>query len=149
MVNHSEAELDAVFAALAHPARRAILQRLARGGATAGELAAPFRVSLPAISKHLRVLENAGLLQRRIDGRIHRIGLGSKPLLVATRWLEEHRRFWEPRLDALVRYLEQPPQEEESSWKARRPRRPSHSGSNAASPRPPRESSRRGRRRKP
>jgi DNA-binding transcriptional ArsR family regulator len=148
MVNYSEDALDAAFAALSHPVRRAILKRLARGGATAGELAEPFRLSLPAISRHLRVLETAGMLRRRVDGRIHRIGIEPGPLREAALWLEEHRRFWEPRLDALVKYLEGTPREEDAAWKHRKPAPTSRSGSSARSPRRPSGSSRHGRRRK-
>lgn len=104
----NESRLDAVFAALADPTRRAILERLAGSGATVTQLAEPFDMSLPAVSKHLRVLERAGLLKRRVAGRTHRIGLATEPLNEATRWLEEHRRFWEPRLDRLAAYLEKP-----------------------------------------
>lgn len=104
MVNYSSA-LDATFSALADPTRRAILSRLARGERTVSELAAPFDVSLPAISKHLRVLEGAGLLVREKDGRVRRCHLAPRPLHDASRWIERYRRFWEEsfqRLDALL-----------------------------------------------
>ncbi|HTO91851.1 MAG TPA: metalloregulator ArsR/SmtB family transcription factor [Candidatus Sulfotelmatobacter sp.] len=148
MVNYLEAELDAIFGALAHPIRRAMLSRLSHGGATVGELAAPFQLSAPAISRHLRVLESAGLLERRIDGRIHRIGLSPAPLREAMAWLEEHRRFWEPRLDRLVQYLESSTAKEESSWHRKNSARTSRFVSNARSRRRPRGSTRRGRKRK-
>jgi DNA-binding transcriptional ArsR family regulator len=110
MVNYSVAShntpLDATFGALADPTRRAILARLARGGATVTELAAPFDVSLPAVSKHLRVLESAGLLHREIDGRIHRCRLAPRPMKDAAAWIETYRVFWEGQLDALANYLE-------------------------------------------
>jgi DNA-binding transcriptional ArsR family regulator len=144
MVKYSEDELDSVFSALSHPTRRAILGRLSRNGATVGELAEPFDLSPPAISRHLRVLESAGLLQRRVDGRIHRIGLAPGPLQEAAQWLEEHRRFWEPRLDALVRYVEETTKEEEATWKPRKSARTSRSGSSGRSPRRPTRSSRHG-----
>ena len=105
MVKHSQSALDATFAALADPTRRAILSRLATRERTVTELAAPFDVSLPAISKHLRVLERAGLLVQEKDGRIRRCQLSAQPLHDATEWLERYRRFWEEsfqRLDALL-----------------------------------------------
>jgi DNA-binding transcriptional ArsR family regulator len=111
MVNYSEAfagtePLDATFGALADPTRRAILARLARGEATVTELAKPFDVSLPAVSKHLRVLESAGLLRREIDGRIHRCRLAPAPMKEAAAWIATYRAFWEAQLDALANYLE-------------------------------------------
>jgi DNA-binding transcriptional ArsR family regulator len=110
MVNYSaarnDAPLDATFGALSDPTRRAILARLARGEATVTELAAPFDVSLPAVSKHLRVLESAGLLRREIDGRIHRCRLAPRPMKDAAAWIETYRVFWEGQLDALANYLE-------------------------------------------
>jgi DNA-binding transcriptional ArsR family regulator len=98
--------LDATFGALADPTRRAILARLTLGEATVNELAAPFDVSLPAVSKHLRVLESAGLLQREIDGRIHRCRLAAQPMKDAAAWIETYRAFWEAQLDALANYLD-------------------------------------------
>jgi DNA-binding transcriptional ArsR family regulator len=110
MVNYSadsdNTPLDTTFGALADPTRRAILARLARGEATVTELAAPFDVSLPAVSKHLRVLESAGLLRREIDGRIHRCRLAPQPMKDAAAWIETYRIFWEAQLDALANYLE-------------------------------------------
>lgn len=105
MVKHSTERLDAVFAALADPTRRRILQDLARGEATVTELAEPHDMSLPAISKHLRVLEEAGLISRAIEGRVHRLQLNSKPMSEAFAWLELYRRFWEERFDALDKIL--------------------------------------------
>lgn len=102
----SEAELDAVFAALADPTRRRIVVRLAGGPATVGELAEPFAMSLPAVSKHIRVLEDAGLLQRTRDGRVHRISLDARPLASASAFLDHYRCFWEESLEQLARYLE-------------------------------------------
>jgi DNA-binding transcriptional ArsR family regulator len=98
--------LDAVFSALADPTRRRILARLARGTATVGELAEPFAMSLPAVSKHLGVLERAGLLRREVDGRIHRCSLDGKPLDAAAAFIEHHRVFWRDQLDRLADYLE-------------------------------------------
>jgi DNA-binding transcriptional ArsR family regulator len=106
MVTNTE-RLDLVFAALADPTRRAILQRLRRGEATVGQLARPFDVSRPAISKHLDVLEHAGLVHRRRDGRTSRCRLDAAPLRQADAWTERYRVYWEGRLDALASYLEE------------------------------------------
>ena len=104
MVNN-QTRLDAAFSALADPTRRAILARLALGERTVSEIASPFPVSLPAISRHLRVLEDAGLVRRRKDGREHRCSIGTEGLRHAAGWLEEYRIFWAARLDALAEYL--------------------------------------------
>ena len=98
--------LDLTFGALSDPIRRAILDRLADGAATVGEIARPFDVSRPAISKHLRVLERAGLVRRTRDGRVSRCALDAAPMREAAEWVEHYRAFWERRLDALARYLE-------------------------------------------
>lgn len=111
MVNRRR-PLDATFAALADPTRRAILSRLARGDASVGELARPFDVSAPAISKHLRVLERAGLLAQDRCGRIRRCRLRPAPLRSAAAWIERHRRYWTQQLDALADFLESPPADE-------------------------------------
>jgi DNA-binding transcriptional ArsR family regulator len=97
--------LDAVFAALADPTRRAILARLAEGDTSVNDLAEPFALSQPAISKHLKVLENAGLVSRGRDAQRRPRRLEAKPLAEATDWLEKYRRFWENRfqhLDSLL-----------------------------------------------
>lgn len=99
-------DLDAVFAALAHPIRRAILEQLAGGDATVSQLAEPHKVSLPAISKHLRVLEDAGLLKVEPEGRVHRCRLDAAPLSAAFGWLTRYRVLWEDRFDRLARHLE-------------------------------------------
>ncbi|MFL5821422.1 MAG: ArsR/SmtB family transcription factor [Solirubrobacteraceae bacterium] len=99
-------ELDAVFGALADPTRRAIVERLIEGEATVSELAEPFDVSLPAISRHLRVLGDAGLLARRKDGRVHRCRLVDDPLREAIGWMVRYGSFWEDRLHALEGVLE-------------------------------------------
>lgn len=101
----SPARLDATFAALADPTRRAILTRLAAGEASVGELAQPFAMSQPAISKHLKVLERAGLVTRGKDAQRRPVRLEAAPLAQANSWLEEYRRIWEAnfgRLDALL-----------------------------------------------
>ena len=98
-------QLDSVFSALADPTRRAMLGRLAQGECTVTDLARPFPISLPAVSKHLKVLEKAGLIERRIDGRVHHCRLKPQPLQDATEWLQACRAYWEARLDALEDYL--------------------------------------------
>jgi len=97
--------LSSTFAALADPTRRAILERLAEGDATVGELAEPFAMSLPAISKHLSVLERAGLVSKERDGVRRNCRITATPLKSATSWLEEYRRHWEANLDSLDAYL--------------------------------------------
>lgn len=94
-------QLNVTFAALADPTRRAILARLAMGEASVMELAAPFEMSQPAISKHLKVLEKAGLVTREGEGARKRARLDAQPLAEATEWLEAYRRFWERRYEAL------------------------------------------------
>jgi DNA-binding transcriptional ArsR family regulator len=94
-------QLDSTFAALADPTRRAILARLAIGEAGVMELAAPFAMSQPAISKHLKVLEKAGLVTRGAHGARRPVRLEAGPMAEATAWLEAYRRFWERRYDAL------------------------------------------------
>jgi DNA-binding transcriptional ArsR family regulator len=104
----STARLDAIFAALADPTRRAILARLASGERSVTELAQPFDMSQPAISKHLKVLERAGLISRGRDRQRRPRKLEPKPLAQATKWLERYRRLWEGnyrRLDALLEEL--------------------------------------------
>jgi DNA-binding transcriptional ArsR family regulator len=101
MGEYSAMTLDDTLTALADPTRRAILARLARGEARVTEVAAPFAISLNSVSKHVRVLERAGLVRRRIDGRDHFLSYDPRPLDAATEWLERHRRFWSQRLDAL------------------------------------------------
>ena len=107
MVKHRAASLDAVFAALADPIRRGILERLAQGETSVGELAAPHKVSAPAISRHLRVLESAGLMERTKRGRVHNCRLRTEPMSEAQQWLAEHKAFWESRLDRLESFLEE------------------------------------------
>ena len=98
-------QLSTTFAALADPTRRAILERLADGDATVGELAEPFAMTLPAISKHLSVLERAGLVAKDRDGQRRNCRITATPLKSATSWLEEYRRHWEANLDNLDAYL--------------------------------------------
>ena len=107
MVNYSPKMLNRTFAALADPTRRRILAHLARGDRCVTDLARPHAMSLPAVSKHLRVLEKAGLLRRRRYGRVHEMQLEAKPLKQAAQWVEEYRKFWEGSLDRLAEYLEE------------------------------------------
>ena len=101
--------IGATFAALADPTRRAIVARLAKGPAHVGELGQPFHVSAPAISRHLRVLEEAGLVERRVDAQRRVCRLRGEGLQAAYHWIEQYRRFWDDSLDRLVELLEQPP----------------------------------------
>ncbi len=105
MVNYSQSTLDTTFSALSDPTRRAILLKLANGDTTVTELAKPFDMSLPAISKHLRVLEGAGLLVQEKEGRIRRCHLEAKPLQAADNWIMDYRKFWEESFERLDEYL--------------------------------------------
>jgi DNA-binding transcriptional ArsR family regulator len=105
MVDHSGAELDRVFSALSDPTRRAILRALTYRPATINEIARPFHVSLNAISKHVMVLERAGLLRREVRGREHHCSIEPRPLREADLWLEHYRQFWEQRMDSLEIYV--------------------------------------------
>jgi DNA-binding transcriptional ArsR family regulator len=147
MVNYSSAPLDAIFGALADPTRRAMLARLAQGQAMITELAEPFRVSLPAISKHVRILESAGLLEREINGRVHRCRLAAEPLRNAAAWIEQYRAFWEWQFDALAKYLETTARKERQTCQAQskaKRTRASRSKSAGGSRHPAKKSSPRG-----
>lgn len=111
MVEYRADGLDATYAALSHPVRRALLEHLKQGDAKVTELAFPFAISLAAVSKHIRVLEEAGLLERAVHGREHRLALNPSPLHPAARWLDTYQAFWEDRLDVL-----------EAKLRGRRPR---------------------------
>ena len=108
MVKSQVATLDATFSALADPTRRAILERLSIGDLSVTALAAPFVVSLPAISKQLRVLERAGLLvqEKEKDGRVRRCKLEARPMKEAVDWIAQYQQFWEDKLDSLASFLE-------------------------------------------
>ena len=99
--------LSATFAALADPTRRAILGRLAKGEASVNELAAPFKISLPGISKHLKVLERAGLITRGREAQWRPCRLEARPLKDVDEWVEHYRRFWEESFDRLDEYLKE------------------------------------------
>ena len=114
--------LTATFAALADPTRRAILQRLARGQASVTQLGEPFDVSLPAISKHLKVLERAGLVERGREAQWRPCKLRAQPLRRAADWLEHYRRFWEESFDRLETYLQELQEKEISDEQATRTR---------------------------
>jgi DNA-binding transcriptional ArsR family regulator len=105
MVKRGRDPLDATFGALADPTRRAIVERLTRGEASVGELAEPFDISLAAISKHLTVLEQAGLVVRMKEGRVRHCRLIEEPMRDALEWIATYGRFWEELLDSLGRFL--------------------------------------------
>ena len=115
--------LDATFAALADPTRRAILQRLARGDASVTQLAEPFAMSQPAVSKHLKVLERAGLIERARDGQRRPCRIVGRPLAEADAWLERYRRIWEANFGRLDNLLEEMKGDEKKSRRAKQPGR--------------------------
>ena len=106
--------LDAVFGALADPTRRAIIAQLAQGPASVGDLAAPLPMSPPAVSKHLKVLERAGLMDRERDGRVHRCRLRPGGMGEAEEWIHHTRAFWNGRLESLGRYFENKMREDDN-----------------------------------
>jgi DNA-binding transcriptional ArsR family regulator len=116
MVKYKDAALNATFAALADPTRRAILARLATRDASVSELARPFDMSLPGVQKHLQVLERAGLLRHAKRGRVRRCRLVAQPMRRAARWIEQYRRFWEAQFDALAAYLSEATHQETPVW---------------------------------
>jgi DNA-binding transcriptional ArsR family regulator len=105
MGEYNGANLDAVFSALGDPTRRAILARLQESDARVTDIAAEFSISLNSVSKHIRTLERARLLRRRVRGRDHLLSLDAAPLAEAAAWMEHYRRFWEGRLASLERYV--------------------------------------------
>jgi DNA-binding transcriptional ArsR family regulator len=105
MGEYQSSRLDGVFNALCDPTRRAILSRLTGTDARVTEIAAQFPISLNSISKHIRMLERAGLVTRSVQGRDHVLSLNAGPLADAAEWIEHYRRFWEGRLDALEKYV--------------------------------------------
>ena len=106
MVEYSSKALDSTFGALADPTRRRILAQLAKGEERVTHLARPHAMSLAAVSKHLIVLEKAGLVKRRRDGRVHSLALEAKPMQEARDWLDRYRKFWEANLDQFEKYLD-------------------------------------------
>ncbi len=125
-------QLSHTFAALADPTRRAILARLALGETSVTELARPFEMSMPAVSKHLKVLERAGLIARGREAQWRPCRLEAGPLKEAASWIEEYRRFWSPYLDALERHLDRmeqaPADKRNRTRKPRHPKRERHKG---------------------
>jgi DNA-binding transcriptional ArsR family regulator len=114
--------LDAVFAALADPTRRTILSRLAAGEASVNELAAPFDMSQPAVSKHLKVLERAGLIERDIDKQRRPARLKAEPMAAAVTWLEEFKQFWSSSFDQLDGLLEELKKSERKRLRRKEPK---------------------------
>jgi DNA-binding transcriptional ArsR family regulator len=115
MVEQSRARLDLVFRALGDQTRRAMLARLARGELTVSELAAPYRISLAAASKHIRTLERAGLVRRTVRGRVHYCRIDPRPLARADDWLRAYERLWDTRIERLAELLRHPDNEPEQS----------------------------------
>ena len=105
MVNSNGAHLDTIFSALSDTTRRAMLMRLTKGDMSVADLSAPFAITKPAITKHLKVLENAGLLRREIIGRQHFCRLVPQPLGEAAQWIAFYEKFWNMKFDALEKYL--------------------------------------------
>jgi DNA-binding transcriptional ArsR family regulator len=126
MVKYDDAQLDAVFSALADPTRRAVLGELDGGSLAVTELAVAHDMSLPGFMKHLKVLENAGLIARSKEGRVVSCMLSAKPMQKAAGWLAHYEKFWTDKLDSLARYLYQ--QEELQTWNK------PHSGKSRPSP---------------
>ncbi len=114
MVKYQADPLSEIFSALADPTRRAILARLSLGEITVGELAEPFEMSLPAVSKHLSVLETAGLIEREKLGRLRRCHLKAAPMKQASDWISRYSEFWEARFESLARYLDKTVQHQNS-----------------------------------
>lgn len=119
MVKFEDLTLDLVFAALSDATRRAVLDALGRGSATVSELAGPHGMSLPGFMKHLKVLEDAGLVQRTKEGRIVRCALSARPMQEAAMWMSQYEKFWAERRDALSRY--QSHQEASKAWSKPQP----------------------------
>jgi len=114
MVQYQEAVLDRVFAALSDPTRRQVLEALGQGNLGVSELAQPYGMSLPGFMKHLRVLEDAGLIARNKEGRVVSCELSAAPMKAAAAWMSRYEKFWTEKLDSLARYLYQ--QEELQTW---------------------------------
>src|SRR5690242_11462953 len=133
MVKYSEEPLDTVFAALADPTRRQVVRLLASGSRPVTELARPFPMSLPGFTKHLQILEDAGLIKREKAGRVVSCTLTAEPMKRASDWLDHTREFWEKRLDALARFLYH--EEETQAWRTPRRRNGRRFPSSASSTR--------------
>jgi DNA-binding transcriptional ArsR family regulator len=144
MVNCSTNGLDIVFGALANPTRRAVLARLRQGERSVGELAEPFGMSLPGFTKHLGILEGAGLIERTKTGRVVSCQLKEGAMNAALDWLERHEAFWDTQLERLGSYLQR---KESIAWKSQSTTRPVSKSGASTRPRSP-LSTRRGRNRK-
>jgi DNA-binding transcriptional ArsR family regulator len=136
MVKCVEAGLDTTFGALADPTRRAILAQLSLGDSSVSDLAEPFHMSLPAVSKHLRVLASARLLTVTKIGRTRRCTLAAEPMKDAVTWMAGYRRFWEKQFDAMEKYLSLETQEENTGWLSRAQGKRGASNSRGRSRRP-------------
>lgn len=141
MVHYSGEPLDAVFGALADPTRRAVLAKLRHGDRSIGELAEPFGMSLPGFIKHLGILQDAGLIERKKTGRVVSCQLKGGALKAALAWLERYEEFWNTRLDRLGAFLEK---KESEKWKSQSTKRPVSKSDASIKPPSPR-STRRGR----
>ena len=139
MVHYERDPLGAVFGALADPTRRAVLTRLRRGERSAGELAQPFGMSLTGFMKHLGILEDAGLIERRKTGRIVNCRLKGEALKGAMEWLDRHEQFWNAQLDRLGTFLER---KEKERWKPQSTTRPASKSAATTRPRSPRSTRR-------
>jgi len=135
MVDDQE-RLDTVFRAIADPTRRAMLRELAAGPRTVGELAAPYDITLAGASKHIQMLERAGLIRREVQGRVHTCSLDARPLHAGAEWLRHYERFWNRKLDALEALLKA---EDAKAATATRPA--SKSAGKSRKPRTPRRKS--------
>jgi DNA-binding transcriptional ArsR family regulator len=124
MVNKDSGRLDAVFQALADPTRRAMLRDLAASPRTVGELAAPYDISLAGASKHIQVLERAGLIQREIQGRVHTCRIDARPLHAGAEWIRHYERFWTHKLDVLEALLKAEDAARPAARPARKPSKP-------------------------
>jgi len=141
MVKYSDDELDTVFAALSDRTRRHVLEALSGGERSVTDLAAEHEMSLPGFMKHLRVLEDAGLVAREKEGRVVSCELSAQPMKAASHWMSRYEKFWTEKLDSLARYLYQ--QEELQTWNKASGKNPS-SSSTGATPSRPRKSGGRG-----
>ena len=107
MVNYMDVKLSSVFSALSDPTRRAMLQRLSQGEMSVADLSRPFAITKSAITKHVKILENTGLLERRIEGRTHFCKLNPLPIRQASEWIRFYEQYWNDKFDALDAYLSQ------------------------------------------
>jgi DNA-binding transcriptional ArsR family regulator len=117
MSKEKKDKLSTVLMAIGDPTRREILKKVSQGEPSVLEIAEAFRISLPAISKHLKVLERAGLISRKREGRVHRFKLNARPMKDASEWIRNYQRFWQVQLDSLKAYHEKTRKEEKSHGK--------------------------------